>query len=71
MATKQAKEDKQEITKAMIKRLKISIHNLTGADILLRKLQSNNNFHSDRIILHKAIDTAQRLIKEFNRRKTT
>ena len=71
MAIKQSKKDKELITKAMIKRLKISIHNLTGADILLRKLQSNNNFHSDRIILHKAIDTAQRLIKEFNRRETT
>ena len=63
MATKQTKKDKELITKELIKHLRIGILNLTGADIMLRKLQTDN-FHSDSGILHKAIDTAQKLINE-------
>ena len=63
MATKQTKKDKELITKELIKHLRIGILNLTGADIMLRKLQTDN-FHSDSVILHKAIDTAQKLINE-------
>lgn len=41
MAIKQSKKDKEEITKAVIERLKKSIHYLHGASMLIRKLHTD------------------------------
>ena len=41
MAARQTKKDKEEITKAVIERLKKSIHHLHWASMLIRKLHTD------------------------------
>ena len=41
MAIRQSKKDKEEITKAVIERLKTSIHHLHSASMLIRKLHTD------------------------------
>ena len=56
------KKDKQRTEKVMITSLKMSIHNLECSDFMLNKTEPNEKDHSVRISLHKAINSAQRLI---------
>jgi len=55
-------KDKQETEKVMITSLRISIHNLACSDFMLNKTEPNEKHQSVRISLHKAINSAQRLI---------
>ena len=56
------KKDKQRTEKVMITSLKMSIHNLAFSNFMLNKTEPNEKDHSVRISLHKAINSAQRLI---------
>ena len=56
------KKDKQRTEKVMITSLKMSIHNLACSDFMLNKTEPNEKHQSVRISLHKAINSAQRLI---------
>lgn len=56
------KKDKQKTEKVMITSLRMSIHNLAFSNFMLNKTEPNEKDHSVRISLHKAINSAQRLI---------
>lgn len=55
-------KDKQKNEKTMITSLRMSIHNLACSNFMLNKTEPNEKDHSVRISLHKAINSAQRLI---------
>lgn len=55
-------KDKQKNEKTMITSLRMSIHNLACSNFMLNKTEPNEKHQSVRISLHKAINSAQRLI---------